>query len=514
MEKPVEKGEAITVVWLKRDLRMRDHAPLAAAVASGLPTVVLYCFEPSICHDARHSQRHWRFVYESLADLQEQGLSVVVRYAEVVETLASLARRYRIKQLLSHQETGHLLSFRRDRAVRDWCVTNEVAWREFVQDGVIRGRKHRRGFADHLDAWLNEAEIEVKWQSLRLLSGAEAGLSPTLLPRQWTRYHAGFQRGGESYAHRYFSGFTGGRAKNYGRQLGNPTLSRKSCSRLSPYLAWGCLSLRTVVRWTSSGRVPRELRWDLENFRDRLGWRVHYYQKLEAEFQLEKRAICAPLEALDRRSDPENLRAWKAGKTGFPMVDAALRCLTATGWLNFRLRAMLVTFASFYLWHDWRPVAKHLGRLFLDYDPGIHYAQLQMQAGTTGYHAPRQFNPHLQGEQYDPEGTFVHRWVPELRQLPAPWCHYPERMTELERHLYGFDPATYPAPAADYNTVVRANQDRYWALRNAPATQAALPAIWEKHCYPADAERYRRQIDGGSQRVKQEDARSSGPASD
>ena len=484
------QGSPVTVVWLKRDLRSRDHAPLRAAQAAGRPVVLLYCWEPSLLEAPQHSPRHWRFVYESLQDLTARGWSVVQTRGEVVEVLTRIAEQYPIEALYSHQETGHRLSFVRDRAVRAWTRANGVPWTEYVQDAVIRGRKHRRGFEQHVWDFLKQPVADADRARLTFVEAEAVDLPAPNLPDAYTQYRAPFQRGGESYAHRYLESFTAGRGRNYARHLGRPVESRKSCSRLSPYLAWGCLSARQAYAWTNRPDLPRRLHAEIERFRERLWWRSHYAQKLEAEWQIEHEPINRALRGLDRRYDEATFTAWAGGRTGFPMLDAAMRCLAATGWINFRLRAMLVTFASFGLWLPYRPVAQHLGRLFLDYDPGIHYAQIQMQAGLTGYHLPRHFNPYLQGEQFDPDGTFVHRWVPELAHVPAPWCHYPHRLTAMERQLYHLSDSVYPPPLFDYDTTIRQHQDRYWQLRNAPETQALLPAIWEKFCLPQDIERY------------------------
>ncbi|MEM6771859.1 MAG: FAD-binding domain-containing protein, partial [Bacteroidota bacterium] len=312
------------------------------------------------------------------------------------------------------------------------------------------------------------------------------------------------QPGGETVAWRYLRSFTEDRADGYSRQIGNPSLGRRSSSRLSTYLAWGCHSMRQVYQWTKTARVSRPVSGELRRFRERLWWRAHYYQKLEAEWQIEtqplnpafvnlhRTRVRAQKPPLTSNDTTDVFHRFITGTTGFPMIDASVRCLDATGWLNFRMRAMLVTFSTFVLWLDWRPVAQWLSSRFLDYDPGIHYGQLQMQAGLTGYHVPRNYNPYKQGEEKDPEGNFVHRWVPELQNIPAPWCHYPHRMTPLEQQLYGFDATVYPAPMVDYTAASRDNMDRYWAVRNSDAAQQALPAIWAKHCLPEAMEQYLR----------------------
>ncbi|OAV42599.1 cryptochrome/deoxyribodipyrimidine photo-lyase family protein [Lewinella sp. 4G2] len=507
--------ETRNILWLKRDLRTRDHAPLAAAVAAGVPFVVLYCFEPSIMASPKHSPRHWHFVAQSLVDLKTRGLPVTIYWGEVEEALDGLRAAANIATIFSHQETSHKLSFDRDRRVRDWTRQHGVEWQEFVQDGVIRGRKHRLGFAEKLDDFLALPPVHCNWQAAQILPPGESGLpiakladgfakdftqakgQTALHPSQPGRYvpdpgppDPRFQPGGETTAWRYLKSFTTERGRGYIRQIGNPSLSRRSCSRMSTYLAHGCVSLREVFQWAKSADIKPAFRKDMKMFRERLWWRAHYFQKLEAEWQIEFKPINRAFLKLGRHTSGPDLDAFRSAATGFPMIDANIRCLRATGWINFRSRAMLVTFATFVLWLDFRPVATFLGSLFLDYDPGIHYGQFQMQAGTTGYHPPRNYNPYLQGERYDKKGEFVHRWLPELRRIPAPWCHYPHRLTELERQLYDFSTTDYPAPIVDFAEATSENMDRYWAVRRSAEAQNLLPEIWAKHVMPESMEVY------------------------
>lgn len=471
----------------------------------------------------KHAPRHWRFVAQSLADLQARGWPITIYWGEVTEALDALRDRYAVSTIFSHQETGHELTFRRDQRVGEWCRQHSIVQQEFIQDAVIRGRKHRDGFAEHVNDFLARTPVLSQLEG----SGGVAADLPSALPvkdftKDFTRSRTptalvpatpgsyvpdpgppdlNFQPGGESTAWRYLRSFTDGRGRNYARQIGNPSLSRRSCSRMSTYLAWGCVSVREVFQWAKAAadRYPAE-RKDLKMFRERLWWRAHYYQKLEAEWQIEHRPLNPALKNLRRTRDPALLQRFTSATTGFPMIDAAVRCLDATGWINFRMRAMLVTFATFILWLDWRPVAAFLAARFLDYDPGIHYGQFQMQAGLTAYHPPRNYNPYLQGEHQDPNGTFVHQWLPELRAIPAPWCHYPHRLTALERTMYGLNSTDYPAPIVDFATHAATNMERYWAVRNSPEAKAELPAIWAKHVLPESRAVYERGEDPSPRR--------------
>ncbi|MEM9984726.1 MAG: FAD-binding domain-containing protein, partial [Bacteroidota bacterium] len=300
-----------------------------------------------------------------------------------------------------------------------------------------------------------------------------------------------FQPGGESKARRYFASFLEERAENYTRYLSKPHLSRVGCSRLSPYIAYGNLSVREIYQRSQRHRDLKPFGTEFDRFRDRLWWRSHYIQKLESEPQLEFEPLNPGFKALSRPRDERMIRAFAEGKTGFPMIDASIRCLQANGYLNFRMRAMLATFGTFVLRQPFRPIAESLARLFLDYEPGIHFSQIQMQAGLTGYHPLRIFSPIQQGPKHDPEGVFVKTYLPELAEVPTPLIFTPWDMSEMEQQFYccqlGRD---YPAPILDYDLAVKASKSTYWTLRQSQAVQSALPALWRRHCLPENIREY------------------------
>ncbi|MFM7807902.1 MAG: FAD-binding domain-containing protein, partial [Planctomycetota bacterium] len=172
------------------------------------------------------------------------------------------------------------------------------------------------------------------------------------------------------------------------------------------------------------------------------------------------------------------------------MVDACMRALTATGWINFRMRAMLVSFASHHLWLDWRSFAPWLARQFLDYEPGIHYPQIQMQSGTTGINTLRIYSPRKQVEDHDPTGIFIRKWVPELVHVPDEFLAEPARMPELLQQMIGCrvgagnaegDGLAYPAPVVDHMTAYRHAQDRLFTLRATPQARTESKAVYQRH---------------------------------
>jgi deoxyribodipyrimidine photo-lyase len=437
------------LVWFKRDLRLADHAPLAAA-AQAEAALALLIIEPTWLQSPECHPRHVAYLLQCATALREAlaalGLPLIVRVGEAVPVLAEIRRDFAYAQLHSHEETGPGWSYTRDMSVARWCRAEGVAWTEWPQTGVVRRLKDRRGWAGRWLQRMDAPRVPVP-AGFRAARGIEPGVLPGLRDLG-IGLAPDLPAAGEAAAHRELADFLAGRAIGYRRHLSSPLTAERGCSRLSEHLAYGTLSMRQVHQATEAAirtTPQRELAYGLRGFASRLRWHCHFMQKLEDEPQIEFRNFARSHDGLragdgvhEGAVDTERLQAWCEGRTGFPMVDACMRQLAATGWLNFRMRAMLVSFAAYHLGLHWRAPGLHLARQFLDFEPGIHWSQMQMQSGTTGINTLRIYSPAKQQAEQDPQGEYVRRWLPELGSpaYPPPIVNERAALAEIKARLY------------------------------------------------------------------------------
>ncbi|EMD1175412.1 deoxyribodipyrimidine photo-lyase [Vibrio harveyi] len=466
--------QTINLVWLKRDLRLTDHLPLQHALSSKNPTVLLYIFEPILLDDPHYSERHWRFIWQSIQDMNAQlaqhDQKVSVMFGNARDCLSAIQSQFNINAVFSHQEIGLNCTFERDKQVSAWLQAQGIPWHEFEHGAVVRGAKDRFGWDKHWDTVMRSPIEEVELESASLITLDVEALGFTFTPPpSWLEKVKGMQTGGSSLAWQTLEDFFQRRGRDYYRSISNPTASRTACTRLSPYLAWGNISLREVYQYLLQHWQVTGFRRSLIALSSRLHWHCHFMQKFESECEMEFRCVNQAYDPLLRQAsniDQIRLKAWKEGITGIPLVDACMRCLHHTGYINFRMRAMLVSFLTHHMNMDWRDGVTHLAQLFLDFEPGIHYPQFQMQAGVTGTNTIRIYNPTKQAQEHDADGEFIHKWIPELAKVPTPLLFEPWKMTAMEVVMYQLEPdSKYLAPIVDVEASAKAARERLWAWR-------------------------------------------------
>ena len=471
--------EPINIFWFKRDLRLLDNEPLNNAVSQKEKLLLIYCFEPSLKKNKHYTSRHWNFIKESINDLniylKNIDTHIHTYNKEFTDVLKEIQDKFLVKKIFSHKETGLNITFERDILLKEYCQENSIQWEEEINNGVFRGLKNRKNW---IKKWRDHMISPV------VLFKGEKNDFINIKKNQNLKVKNSkiLQKGGSSSGIKYLDSFLDTRHTKYQNNISKPEASRTSCSRLSPYMSWGNISTRYAWQRAKKQIQNGKSKFQLNGFTSRLRWQAHFIQKFEMECQMEFRSVNKGYQNLVKPINKKFISAWQKGKTGYPLVDASMRCVVETGYLNFRMRALLVSFLTHHLWQPWQSGVIHLARNFLDFEPGIHYSQFQMQAGETGINMIRIYNPTKNAKEHDKDGIFIKKWIPKLKKIPAPLLFEPWKISLIDQETYeckiGKD---YPNPIVDISETYKYAASKLWSIKSNPKVKEESSRILQKH---------------------------------
>jgi deoxyribodipyrimidine photo-lyase len=282
-------------------------------------------------------------------------------------------------------------------------------------------------------------------------------------------YSAHIQKGGTLSGKGLLTSFLEKRCKGYSKKMSNPSDAVIACSRLSPHIAFGTLSIRNIYQELEKNINNSKYRWDLYSFKKRLHWHCHFIQKLDTQPSLQHHSMHPDCDTLRTETDKELIEKWITGNTGFPFVDACMLYLQKHGWINFRMRAMLMSFASYNLWQPWQKTSPLLASTFTDYEPGIHICQVQMQSGVTGINLPRIYSVIKQSLDQDPDASWIKEQLPDLRNVDIERVHNAE-LGEL-----------YKERIVDIKSSAKKARELIWQIRGNAQFKTKAKAVYQLH---------------------------------
>ncbi|MEA4909620.1 MAG: deoxyribodipyrimidine photo-lyase [Anaerolineaceae bacterium] len=441
--------------WLRRDLRLNDNPALQQALARGQGLVPVFILDDDLIRNAAPVRLD--FLYAGLHDLDARlrrlGSRLIVRRGPAETVLVQLVQQTGATAIFAGADYSPYARRRDERVKREGLplvlVEPGVTARSPESVLTANGRPYtvftpysRAWRAVPLDAALSPAPRALPpVPSLESLSLPEPG-RPPLFPA------------GEAEALRRLDGFLSGPMYAYAEE--RDRLDREATAFLSPYFRFGMLSAAAAIQACmnlEAAAQDERHRNGCATWIKELIWREFYFMILHYHQEVLRQAFNPELEQIPWRSAPQDLAAWQQGRTGYPVVDAAMRQLLHTGWMHNRGRMITASFLVKDLLIDWQAGERWFMQHLVDGDPAANNGGWQWTAGTGTDAAPyfRVFNPVLQGERYDPTGDYVRRWVPELSGIPDAYIHKPWQMPPSVLHSSGVRLGVdYPEPIVDH----------------------------------------------------------------
>lgn len=487
---------ALLIYWHKRDYRLFDNDALLSAYTLSqqeqTPFIPIMGIETDLLQNDDTSYEFSEFqqygILSAMLPLfqnyMHHGVKPLIFHESIISFLSKIQDEHGITYLVSHEEPGTYGTYRRDKAVAQFCREHEIIWLQIPHNGIVRRLKSRDERSKHMKAYIDSAVLPIpdftKTTHIDIQDTHATGALFTqfLTLKNTIASHCSLQECSEKSGIQALQSFIEERARGYRGGISSPNSALLHGSRLSQYLAYGSISVRhahNVLSKAASVSDDKRLTSGILAALQRLSWRGHFVQRIEDDSTMPQQAIHSEFNTISYTHKQDLFEAYKQGMTGEVLIDACIRCLKATGFINFRMRALLVSYAVFGLDLDWRECGKFLATLFLDYEPGIHWSQMQMQAGVTGINTIRVYSPHKQLLDQDPLCIFVKKWIPELADI-----RNEDILMYTDMSLSELTDGKYPDPIIPFKEVSKELKVKTFGIRKSASKEIAKK-VYTKH---------------------------------